>query len=292
MISESRLDLRPLDLAAVLDASVEIYRRDFLMLAGISAVVYVPFGLLSLAGSLVNETVHALVNLLGSLLLLPVWPLVMGALIQAVAQRYRGQPATLVSSYRAAFQRALPLIVTAYMVGIAVAFGMLALVVGAVVVSVVTTFALHAVMLEDRYYDQSFTRSFELTREQWPRVLALGVVLWLLQMVLSLVPVALAGFLVGDTMALNAFSSAWTAVSNPVLVPVSVVPFVVLYFDIRVRQEALDLRLLADRLGPLPPPRQVRAPQAGGGACPRCQWPIPAGAAFCIGCGAAQQGAS
>lgn len=292
MESVSRLELRPLDLAAVLDTSVEVYRQNFLLLAGISAVVYVPFGLLGLLGSFLGETGHAVLNLLGTLVLVPVSPLLMGALIHAVGRRYRGMSATLLTAWQAAFLRALPLIVTALMVGVAVMFGLLAFLVGAIVVSVLTTFTLHVVVLEDEYYDRAFHRSFELARQQWPRMLALGLVLWLMQVVLNVVPVMVAAFMLGDSVALNAFSSAWTALSNSVLVPLGVVPFVILYFDIRVRQEALDLRILADALGPLPPPREVTSFRSAGGACPACASAVPAGAAFCVACGVPQGEAS
>lgn len=282
------MDLRPVDLAALLDRSVELYRGNFLLLAGIGAVMYVPFGLLGLLGALLGETVHAVLTLVGSLALLPVWPLALGALVHASAQRYLDQPATLGSSYGATFQRAMPVILTAYLVGALVTAGLFALVVGAAVVSVATTFALHAVMLEDQYYDRALVRSWNLVKEQWPRVLAMGVALWILQMVLGMIPVVLLAFLVRDANMLNALTAAWSALSNSVLIPVGVIPFVLLYYDVRIRKEGLDLRLMADALGP--PPAPLLAPPAwappAGAHCPHCQWPFAQEATFCVGCGA------
>ena len=74
-------DLRPLDLAGLLDRSVDLYRSNFLLFTGIGALLYFPFGLAGLLAALAGELVHAVLSMAEGLILMLAWPLVAGALV-------------------------------------------------------------------------------------------------------------------------------------------------------------------------------------------------------------------
>jgi hypothetical protein len=51
-----------------------------------------------------------------------------------------------------------------------------------------------------------------------------------------------------------------TGTMQALLTPITVMPFVLLYFDVRVRREGYDVELLAREMGGLPPGAPPPAP--------------------------------
>jgi hypothetical protein len=136
--------LRPRGIGELLDGSFSLYRRNFLLLVAIAAVVQVPFAIVQLIvfsladlGNRFNSLqdlsrtapnqgvltpaqnaqltgdVGAFLAYLGVVFVLQflvVYPLSQAATTSAVSARYLDQPTTVGSSYRAAFSRWRPLI--------------------------------------------------------------------------------------------------------------------------------------------------------------------------------------
>ncbi|MBV8444590.1 MAG: hypothetical protein JOZ92_01605 [Candidatus Dormibacteraeota bacterium] len=124
---------RALSLGELLDAVFSLYRRNFILIAAISAVVQIPYALLSTLllevtgvaslvsnssgfsvsanGTLTQTQLNQLYGLLGVDLALAlvttliVLPLATAATTRAVSDRYLDAPATLGTSYRAAGER-------------------------------------------------------------------------------------------------------------------------------------------------------------------------------------------
>lgn len=134
--------------------------------------------------------------------------------------------------------------------GIALSF-LLAMVVGPLGLWLCARYGLVfcVVMLEDLGADEAFSRSAELVRGYYWRLIGLVMVMALCLFVLVLptgvVDEIVAGKsrewqLVGELV-----SSAWTAL----VLPVFVIPSVIFYFDMRCRKEGFDLAVLAAMFG-------------------------------------------
>jgi hypothetical protein len=172
--------LRPRGIGELLDAAFTLYRRNFLLLVSIAAVVQVPFAILQLVvyraadiGGRLNN-VQSISNNLGSPLsqdqasqlntdagafaiyfgivlvvqYFIVYPLSLAATTHAVSNRYLDQPATVGGSYRAAFTMWRSLIALVLLLGLAIGGGIaVALVLGVLTGAVAVTGLLFIVVM-------------------------------------------------------------------------------------------------------------------------------------------------
>jgi len=133
---------RPLSVGELLDATFSLYRRNFVLIAAISAVVQIPYAVIQFllfqivdlaheqrvlsnlttnARQLSTDQLHDLENALAHIViadsillvlsLLVVLPLAEASTTRAVSDRYLDRPATVGSSYGAAVRRLVPLVV-------------------------------------------------------------------------------------------------------------------------------------------------------------------------------------
>ena len=156
---------RALSVGELLDAVFSLYRRNFLLIAAISAAVQVPYALVQyllyqlsgfsdLQGRLQNATqnlqnqpptqdqIQNILNIAGNVLLISgilalvsvflVLPLAEAATTRAVSDRYLDRPASIGSSYAAALRRLGPLIVQSLIL----AFGFAVAVAAAVLLTI------------------------------------------------------------------------------------------------------------------------------------------------------------
>jgi hypothetical protein len=179
----------------------------------------------------------------------------------AVAERYLGEVATLGSAYSAAsrhFWTAL-----GYSLLVAIACGLLLIVFPvAIWLGVRWSLGLQAIMLEDKGVMSSMSRSTNLVKGSWWRVLGTLFVGVLFQSVVAALPVILlsvilgviVGVTIGVTGAAAGMASAMLAVTVITLVvttvfsilsaPLSPSITTLLYYDLRIRKEGFDLELL------------------------------------------------
>lgn len=96
---------RPMGISDILDETVEIYRSNFVLLIGISAVAYIPFTLLSAliqapsAGQMSDSPESPIESVLVLVAMLLLTSLVTGALTIAISERYLGRESSIGSAY-------------------------------------------------------------------------------------------------------------------------------------------------------------------------------------------------
>ncbi len=119
--SEAVFELRPMNLADLLDAVIRLYRHNFGILIWIAAVVHVPLGLLQIvSAALAMESLNpqapnpaitptAVVGGVGyvlyALLLVLAMPIMQGAMAKAVGRTHLGEEASVGGTYRFALRR-------------------------------------------------------------------------------------------------------------------------------------------------------------------------------------------
>ena len=268
------MDLRPLDYGGIIDRTVELYRKNFVLFVSVVAVVYVPLAVLQLtlqsAPLRGNAGAMAGLGTLVGLLSMIAGLCAQGALTVAVSRRYLGMTATVGECFQTLNTRMGALILTSVLCAFLVGLGCLLFLIPGIVFMFWIVFASPVVVLENRSGPGAIERSkFLVGQGEWVRVLVLGILCLLVGIV--------AGIPLG--MAVSALSAAVPVASTlaqtamqVVIHPIGLIAFTILYYDIRVRKEGFDLQVLATHLGAQVPEGHLpAAPPAGGGG-----WSTPA----------------
>ncbi|HUF82956.1 MAG TPA: hypothetical protein VMQ81_00025 [Acidimicrobiia bacterium] len=294
--------LRPLRIGEILDAGIKITTKRFWALAKLVAVVTVPIQVVSAFVSLSTLDEDAIdattatsnqidsefwtqlagnfvVSLLGLLATL----VALAACTRIVAGAYFGEEPDWVGSLRYAGRRLHSLLWVGFLYGLMVAIGTLGCFIPGIWLAVAYSLAIPALLIEDSRGWKALVRSFRLVRGRWwPTfgVLILGYLL--ITIVQTMISLPVLGLLLagGDDPNVAVFivgSTITGTISTVLTTPFLVAMLVVIYVDLRVRKEGLDLQLMAQRVGAAPPavvpgaPGTVEVP----GAAPPPGWSPP-----------------
>jgi hypothetical protein len=102
-------DIRPLSFGEILDRAFRVFLDNFMLLFGISAMVWIPSGILLASASVVGRGPAAILNII---FLMVVAPVMQAALTIGVAEAYLDRPVTIAEAYRSTRAILLPLIGT------------------------------------------------------------------------------------------------------------------------------------------------------------------------------------
>ena len=249
-------DIRPLSFGEILDRAFRVYLDNFAALFGISAVVWIPSGILLASAAVVGNAAALILNLL---FLLVAGPIMQAALTIGVAEAYLDRPVTIPEAYRSSRPIILPLLgtyllmvllfaVPGVVVGISAVISRALFVIAAIALAVIVVYfvgcwsVIGPVMIVERRFGMAaLRRSRELVVGSWWRTVGIlvtaaliaGVPTAALKFVWGFIPVI--GVIL--TAATQAVSSTYTAVA-----------LMIYYFDLRCRIEDFDLRLLAEQV--------------------------------------------
>lgn len=241
------------DLRGLLSATFVIYQENFGVLFRIALVAQVPF---FIAALIPNDTMAFAVSMVGLLTGL----LASAAVTYFVAQRYLGQFTTAANSYAAALSYGTSLLVNfgAY-AAVIFALGILSLfIIGLpllVFAVVAWFFYVQAVMVEGKGPGTALTRSWELVKGSWWRVFGVGLVFMLLTIIGGFIT-SIPGLIVG--FASETAGSLIATFGGVLVTPIAYIGAVVLYLDLRVRQEDYTLEQLASDMKEDPDPYASR----------------------------------
>lgn len=271
--------LRPLRVGEVLDVAIKIYRSQFATLVKAVALVVAPVQVLTALVQASAPEQPATVTdpgtpqpgvdfsgfwgwlaalLVTSLLALIAGQLATAASLKAVSGGYLGEKPQWRESLRFAFARLGSLVWLALLSGILLFLAVLAFVVPAIYFYGAWAVAVPVLLLEDVRGRRALKRSRSLVQGRWwPTVGAILVGVLLAAVVqFAFGFVAGLGVALADTdndvvfVTLQAVSGA---ASGILVTPFTAAVTAVVYFDLRVRKEGLDLELLAQRVGVEPP---------------------------------------
>jgi hypothetical protein len=268
------LRLRPLEIGDLLDETFRMYRRHFLLFAGISVIVSIPAAALSgfsyyaVLGGLLQQTATGQPDIaavqrtllgvgIGAAVNVALLPFYYGAVTFAACQSALGRPVTAADIVMAVVRRYLPLL--GYWVLIWLMLVVFCLIplwtwiwVGWVVVMPV-------MFIENEGLTSAMGRSWRLVQGRWWRTF---LIIFLLLILFSIVRAALGAFIalglgllqiVISSVVVLWISAAVGVIIDALVNPVLQIAVVLIYFDLRVRREALDLFQLAQSVaGPQP----------------------------------------
>jgi len=185
-----------------------------------------------------------------------------GGVTFQVARAYTGTPVTTGDALRRGLQRSLAMMGAYIVVFILSMFGILAFFIGFLVVWISAFAVAPAVVLERRGPIESISRSWALIKGAWGEVF---LVVFIAGMIATLPGsavgmMAMIGGLVlshGDPdkmMAIQGVGQVISQVARTLTIPFSLGVTVLLYYDRRVRTEALDVQMMAESLPATPAP--------------------------------------
>ena len=265
------LRLRPLEIGDLLDETFRMYRRHFFLFAGISVILAIPtaalfglgFGSLTLALQQAGQAdLSSLTPLLASfgaglLITFLILPFTNTAVVYAACESALGRPVTPGGIFRGVLRRYFPLL------GYWLLFSVSGLVAAVLCVAPLALWAWLFVMwivvtpamfVENIGLGAAFGRSRQLVEGRWWRtflVLFLMVIVWyvarfaldaFLQLAQFLLAIVVSPFIVA------AITLGSAELVSALVSPVLQIVIVLIYFDLRVRREALDLFQIAYRI--------------------------------------------
>lgn len=328
--SQTAPRLRPMNLGDILDGTFRIYRANFLTFIGIVALLQVPMIILQLLltlslGQNFTSDLNDLIRVLprfdpseDSFNQLPIFSialffivsfglsivqglivqqLIQGALTNAVAQRYLGQPTSIGRAYNGVVGRLGTLLIAALLLGLigvvviggaaviiggliaamgafsagsdggfGAALGVLlgvgflfllfALIIALALILIRFVFFTQAIVVEDARSVQSLRRSWQLVGGSYWRVLGIILVVSLLTSIVIGIPSGLIGSLIGLVFSdpiehfviRQTLSTMVGYLAQIIVLPIQLIAYTLLYFDLRVRKEGYDLELMAQQM--------------------------------------------
>ncbi|HEY8865124.1 MAG TPA: hypothetical protein VIO37_13320 [Candidatus Dormibacteraeota bacterium] len=267
MSAQTPLRLRPLEIGDLLDETFRMYRRHFLLFAGLSVIFAIPtaafsgFILYTLFNTLLRPGRPFMVDpsflvwygvfLLITLVLVPFQ---YGVVTYAACESALGRPVTASGVLNGVLRRYFPLLGYFILVSLmAVAFCLLPLWIW---IWVSWCVVLPVMFIENVGLLPAMGRSWRLVEGRWWRTF---LVLFLVLVVFYVATLALRAFialgqallqLVVSQMVVLWISGATTAIVDSLVFPVVQIAIVLIYFDLRVRKEGLDLFQQAQRVTP------------------------------------------
>jgi hypothetical protein len=267
--------LRPLGVGETLDAAIKLYRNNATTLWTIVALVIVPLEIIEVilrrvslpsdvfvhngtlytfttngssgTGSTVALLLVVLLGLLGQLLST-------GALFKSLLDAYLGRSTDWRQSFDFAWHRIGSLIWLGILSTVLVTIGFVLLVIPGIWLLVAISVAVPALMLEGVTGFKAMRRSMDLVDTRWWATFGRLLAVFLLYGVLSFVIGAIVGALTDALSVTNV--TLWVVIYGVLRAAVVILmtPFIaaaitVMYIDLRVRKEALDIELLASRFG-------------------------------------------
>ena len=298
--------LRPLGIGEILDNAIQVYRKNFAALVAMVAVAVVPIQIVSVLinlssrpsshgdaetiggirfGSTSTDGHDAAVRLGASLVVvllsLIAGRLAVGACTRGVADAYLGGvKADAGASLRVALHSLGSLLWLELLVLPALIIGLALCIAPGIWLWTSWLVATPVLLVEGARGTNAMRRSFQLVRPRWWPTFGLGVVAVLLTLVISsalnLVLIAVI-FSTRDTTstAYIVIAGILGTISSLISTPLVASAYVILYFDLRVRSEGLDLQMV---LASLDSP-ETPAPVTPGFTTPPVpgQWSPPSG---------------
>jgi hypothetical protein len=255
-----------------------MYRRHFLLFAGLSVILSIPSAALSsfsyytLFGSVLQQTGssfgvasdRALVDagaiavyLVGALITLALVPFFYGAVTYAACESALGRPVTLPSILSGVLRKYFHLMGYWLLIGLMlIAFCLIPLWIW---IWVAWAVVMPVMFIENVGLGAAMGRSWRLVEGRWWRTfftLVLIFIIWFVARIALRAFIVLAQSLlqlVFPSLAVLWISAATSVIVGSLVDPLLQIAIVLIYFDLRVRREALDLFQLAQRVtGPQP----------------------------------------
>ncbi|HYI16444.1 MAG TPA: hypothetical protein VEX37_13695 [Thermomicrobiales bacterium] len=264
-----------------MDEAIGLYRRNFKLFLSIGAVVLVPAGVIQLVLALLAGeaalSVFAISSLLWWILSISVsvvsYIAVISTMAVAASERWLDRPMTVSEAYRRISGRIGPLLGLVLVYGLVV-IGLSVTVIGipfAIYLFIAWLLSVQILLVEGTGIRAALSRSRDLVSGHWWRVIGIVILLAIIQGIISAffsLPAVIFGF--GSVFSdpgstdvsplVTALDSLGSTAGQIVVGPIAYCAYILLYYDLRVRKEGMDIELAARSLGLIDDPTPVGKP--------------------------------
>jgi hypothetical protein len=246
----SPLPLRPRSATEIVDAAFQLYRRDALTYLVIAAICYAPILVVQLvvlgpAAQLDQRLSQLSAGFIGTMII-GYWisaSLMTGMIIKQSSEDYLGRQAESSIAVRETIAR-LPAIMFAMLFKyILLMIGFLFFIFGSFYMMARYVGVTAAVMLEGRGAIEAMSRSAALSRGRKWHILGTTLLAFVIFIVLYFA-VAIVGGIIGNTVIMTILTVMASILAYPMFALVEML----LYYDMRVRNEAYDIELMAEAI--------------------------------------------
>lgn len=244
----------PRQLGDILSVAFEVYKANAAKLIVIVAIVVVPLALIgsffqnvvfdvnTRLATVGGQTIEVAVprgafaaiaagTVTGALAFVMAFVL-QAAVVRAAAQAVVGDPVDAEASYRYGFRRLGSVILVAILAGIIIFAGLILLVIPGIIFAVFLAVAIPALVIENRRGVDALSRSWSLVKGSFWHVLGVVIVAGIITGVIG----GLIGAIGGSNFVL---SWIFTSIGQILTTPFTALVTVILYLDLRARQESL-----------------------------------------------------
>ena len=257
--------LRPLSLGELLDRTVHLYRSNFALFVGITAVAYLPFFIIRVIFGLSQISAvkghgggvaAVVISGLGVVLCYLVSvSAAQAATVTAVSSVYLGQTITVRETYSRIKGKVTRVALTMIGMWIGTGIGFVLLIVPGIILFLMWALTIPVVVLEDADLFEALRRSRDLTAGHRGRVFLIFLLFVLLTYLFTMLwEVPLIAMLARgglQSMQQRLASPAYTIAGDSLgfltevlLTPLMTIAFSLMYYDERVRKEAFDIQLM------------------------------------------------
>jgi len=234
-------NFRPRSALEIVDGTFTLFREHFATLVAISAVIRLPF---AIAAFLVPEAYSTLVDRSGNLFV----AIAYGATAVLIYQSLAGKRLDLGESFGGIQVTYGTLVFAQLLSGLMIAFGTVLLVIPGIIAFIWTAVAIPAAAIEGHSSTEAISRSRNLARTNAWHILGTMVLAWGVLLVIMIATIFGLGMLAGASGLGERVSQLLLQMVIIVLMPIPSVATTLLYVDLRVRREALDVEATLDML--------------------------------------------
>lgn len=240
--------LRPRKATEIVDAAIEVYRRNpihFLLVAAIVRVPWLIVQIIVIAPIQDDVTAMIVPSMLIGMGTLFTTLLMAGWVVQLASDIYLGQPTDAFESLRKIAGGIPAVFIAALLQTFAVGLGVAMLLFPAVWVSAVVFAVIPVVVLERAGPFRAFVRSWDLSNGAKGHILrALGII------ALIWVVAKIGGGIIAAVVPAAPLQLTIAAMTDMLVYPLYGIASTLIYYDIRIRKEGFDLEMMAKQAAP------------------------------------------
>lgn len=240
--------LRPRKATEIVDAAIEVYRRNpihFLLLAAIVRVPWLIVQIVLVGGR--NDPEAFMTSLMIGAGGLVTYFLTAGLVVHMASELYLGRETDSFETIRNVLPRTLEVFIASVIQSVAVVMGLLLLLFPAVWITSVIFAVIPAIVIERKDVGTAFKRSADLSvGMKWHVLSVVGLVVIIrvivemgLGLIALLIPIAELRYVV-------------LAAAGMLIYPLFGIAETLIYYDVRIRKEGFDIEMMAQQPAPAP----------------------------------------
>jgi len=175
------------------------------------------------------------------------------ALTRGVSDSYLGKPTSVGEAYRIVGSRVLTLLLAGILIGIIVGIGLIIFIIPGLIFLCWFSLSTQAIVIENLSATNGMSRSKALISGNALKALGLIILLFIFQFfinwIIQKIDYAVIGAMKGNVQNRILVINLINVIVEILIAPILAIPWILLYYDMRIRKEGFDLEMLARSMG-------------------------------------------